>query len=81
MTAIISSSTKAAVKEQLEKLSSVLQYVSFEVVEKMLYSMKSLDLKKFQREFLMLTMFHAEEFQTKVNSLDIDDQIKHTMID
>ena len=47
MTAIIKQSTKAAVKEQLQKLSSVLQYVSFEVVEKMLYSMKSLDLKKF----------------------------------
>lgn len=46
----------------------------------MLYSMKSLDLKKFQREFLMLTMFHAQEFQTKLNSLDIDDSIKQTMI-
>lgn len=69
MTAIINQTTKAEVKEQLNKISSILQYLSFETMESMLYSMKSLNLAKFQTEFLMLTMFHASEFKTKLDAI------------
>lgn len=51
------------------KLSSILQYLSFETIESMLYSMKSLNFAKFQTEFLMMTMFHAAEFKTKLEML------------
>lgn len=64
MTAIINQSTKEAVKEQLAKLSSILQYLSFETMEAMLYQMKTLNLKKLQGEFIMLTQFHAEAFHS-----------------
>ena len=36
-------------------------------MEQMLFSMKSLNLAKFQREFMMLTMFHASEFKVKID--------------
>lgn len=66
MTAVINQAKKAEVKEQLLKISSILQYLSFETMEQMLYSMKSLNLAKFQTEFIMLTMFHANEFKDKI---------------
>ena len=47
LTQVLPREVRDAVKEQLQKISSVLQYVSFEALEKMLYSMKSLNLKKF----------------------------------
>jgi hypothetical protein len=49
-------------------------------MEQMLYSMKSLNLTKFQNEFLMLTMFHASEFKSKVDQMPIDDKVKESMI-
>lgn len=42
--------------------------------------MKSLNLAKFQTEFLMLTMFHAQEFKTKVEQMPLEDHVKETMI-
>ena len=49
-------------------------------MESMLYSMKSLNLAKFQTEFLMLTMFHAGEFKTKIDKMPIEERIKESMI-
>ena len=46
----------------------------------MLYSMKSLNLAKFQNEFLMLTMFHASEFKLKIDLMPIDESVKQSMI-
>lgn len=45
----------------------------------MLYSMKTLNLKKIQHEFLMLAMFHQKEFKSKVDSLPIDESMKERM--
>jgi len=47
----------------------------------MLYQMKSLNIKQFQTEFLMLTIFHAQEFQAKIDRLSrqsqtVDDNLK-----
>jgi len=61
---------KEAVKVQLEKVSSILQYLSFETVESMLLSMKTLNIKQFQTEFLVLTMFHSHEFKSKIDKLE-----------
>ena len=57
-----------------------LQYLSFETMESMLYSMKSLNLAKFQTEFLMLTRFHADEFKAKVQQMPIEDHTRDAMI-
>lgn len=43
----------------------------------MLYQMKSLNLSKFKTEFIMLTVFHAEQFNQKVDKLDVDNEIKN----
>lgn len=67
MTAIINQTTKAEVKAQLQQLSSILQYLSFETMERMLYSMSSFNLTKYKTEFHMLTMFHASEFKSKLD--------------
>ena len=80
MTAIINQTSKAEVKAQLQQISSILQYLSFETMESMLYSMKSLNLPKFQTEFLMLTTFHAHEFKQKVDQMPIEDHIKEAML-
>ena len=55
MTAILNRSDKQKVKEHLKRISNMLQYLSFETIEKMLYDMKALDVSKLQNEFLMLT--------------------------
>ena len=57
-------------------ISSMLQYLSFETIESMLYSMKSLNIKKFQTEFLMLTLFHAGEFSSKIDQMPIEEEMK-----
>ena len=42
--------------------------------------MKSLNLAKFQTEFLMLTMFHASEFKTKIDANpQLSQELKVTM--
>jgi hypothetical protein len=48
MTAIVNTSNKEAAKKQLESISSMLSYLSFEIVEDMLYKMKTLNLAKIQ---------------------------------
>jgi len=63
----------------LQKISSILQYLSFETMESMLYSMKSLNLAKFQSEFIMLTMFHAEEFKRKLDLMPLEPHVKESM--
>ena len=57
----------------------MLQYLSFETMESMLFSMKSLNLGKLQREFLMMTMFHASEFKTKLEAIDLVPHVKQAM--
>lgn len=42
----------------------------------MLYQMKSLNLGKVRKEFIMLTVFHAEQFNISIQRLDIEDEIK-----
>ena len=49
-------------------------------MESMLYSMKSLNLAKYQTEFLMLTMFHATEFKTKLETIPLEEHVKQAMI-
>ena len=48
-------------------------------MESMLYSMKSLNLAKFQSEFIMLTMFHAEEFKRKLDLMPLEPHVKESM--
>ena len=48
-------------------------------MEQMLFSMKSLNLAKFQREFMVLTMFHANEFKAKINQMPLDEHVKISM--
>ena len=48
-------------------------------MESMLYSMKSLNLAKYQKEFLMLTMFHAREFKEKLEQIPLEDHVKQAM--
>ena len=50
-------------------------------MESMLYSMKSLNLAKFQNEFIMLTMFHADEFKHKLDLMPLEPHIKQSMSD
>lgn len=57
-------------------MSSILQYLSFETVESMLYQMKTLKLNKLKEEFLMLTVFHGRKFCTDIDNMDIDESIK-----
>jgi len=49
-----------------------LQYLSFESIEKMIYSMKALNLKKLQHEFLSLSQFHADRVTENIDKIDID---------
>ena len=39
----------------------MLQYLSFEAIEKMLLEMKTLRLDRLEDEFIMLTEFHKEQ--------------------
>ena len=41
------------------KVSSIMQFLSFEMLEKMLYKMATLNLGNLKEEFIMLTVFHA----------------------
>ena len=41
--------------------------------------MKSLNLAKFQTEFIMLTMFHGAEFKAKIEQMPLEPHIKETM--
>ena len=58
MTAIRHQSQKQKVKEHLKRVSNILQYLSFEFLEKMLIEMKTLRLERLENEFLTLTQFH-----------------------
>ena len=80
MTAVLNQTSKAEVKSQLEKISSILQYLSFETMEQMLFSMKTLNLAKLQKEFLMLTMFHASEFKAKVDKMPLEEHTKQSIV-
>lgn len=42
----------------------------------MLYQMKTLNLHKIRKEFLMLTIFHAEQFSIRIGELEVDDMVK-----
>lgn len=42
----------------------------------MLYSMKTLKFEKIRNEFIMLTLFHGEEFCSKIESLSLDPETK-----
>lgn len=72
-------SNKERIKEHLSKVSSILQYLSFETIEAMLYQMKSLNLAKFKTEFVMLTVFHAEQFNLKIQNLEVEEEIRNGM--
>lgn len=80
MTAIRNQSEKERVKEHLQKISNMLQYISFETIEKMLVEMKTLKLHKLQNEFLMLTQFHGENVVRRIQEMDIEPEIKENMI-
>mmetsp|Transcript_13072 Transcript_13072/g.22054 ORF Transcript_13072/g.22054 Transcript_13072/m.22054 type:complete len:152 (-) Transcript_13072:23-478(-) len=80
MTAIIDKGEKQAVKEHLSRLSNMLQYLSFEFVENMLYKMKTLNLKGLHHEFLFLTEFHFQEVQEQLNALDLDSETKNNLL-
>lgn len=68
---------KQRIKEHLSKVSSILQYLSFETMETMLYTMKSLNLGKVRKEFLMLTAFHGHKFCEELERLDgIEEHVK-----
>jgi hypothetical protein len=60
-------------------VSSILQYLSFETLESMLYQMKSLNLSKFKQEFLMLTVFHAHQFNMRIDQLAIEGELKASL--
>jgi hypothetical protein len=53
--------TKQKIKDHLSKVSSIVQYLSFETLETMLMTMKTLNLGRLKKEFLMLTAFHGNK--------------------
>jgi hypothetical protein len=53
--------------------------LSFETIEAMLYSMKTLNLTKLKDEFLMLTIFHGHKFIEDINKMNIDKEIKNNL--
>lgn len=70
MIGIMNQSTKQRIKDHLSKVSSILQYMSFETVETMLYQMKTLNLGRLKKEFLMLTAFHGHKFCDEIATLE-----------
>lgn len=77
MVGIMNQSSKQRIKDHLSKVSSILQYLSFESMETMLYTMKTMNLGKLKKEFLMLTAFHGHKFCDEINSLQgVDDTVK-----
>jgi len=46
----------------------------------MLYQMKSLNISKIRNEFLLLTVFHAEQFSKRIQQLEVEDEIKEGFI-
>jgi hypothetical protein len=71
MTAIINRTEISKIKEHLSRISNILQYISLEIIEKMLNEMKTLKLYKIQKEFLMLTQFHSEKVLEKIPELKV----------
>lgn len=54
-----------------------MQYLSFETMETMLFQMKTLNLAKLRKEFLMLTAFHGHHFCDEITQLEgVDDHVK-----
>jgi len=83
MAGILNRNNKERIKEHLSKVSSILQYLSFESIEKMLYSIKSLDFARIQKEFVVLTVFHSSRFLAEIDKMEVDTEIKenfHSMI-
>jgi len=64
------------VKEHLYSISNILQFLSFESMEKMLYQMKTLNIAQFQNEFLMLTQFHYQRIEAKLDEMEVDEGVK-----
>lgn len=67
-------------KSQLKQISSILQYLSFETIENMLYQMKTLQLAKIQTEFIMLTMYHGQQVRAKLDTLDLKPEVKIALL-
>jgi hypothetical protein len=76
MTAIINRTEISKIKEHLLRISNILQYISLEIIEKMLNEMKTLKLHKIQKEFLMLTQFHSEKVLEKIPELKVGQETK-----
>ena len=77
MVGIMNQSSKQRIKDHLSKVSSIIQYLSFESMETMLYTMKTMNMGKLKKEFLMLTAFHGHKFCDEINSLQgVDDTVK-----
>jgi hypothetical protein len=45
----------------------------------MLYQMKNLNLSRFKIEFIMLTVFHAEQFTRNLDKMEVESEIKESM--
>lgn len=68
---------KQRIKDHLSKVSSILQYLSFETMETMLFQMKTLNLARLKKEFLMLTAFHGHKFCDEIGQLEgVEDHVK-----
>ena len=58
-------------KAQLGQLSGVLQFLSFETLEAMVQKMGRLNTAAVQEEFLMLTLFHNEQYNSALGELNL----------
>lgn len=42
--------------------------------------MKALNISKIRKEFLLLTVFHAEQFSKRIQQLEVEDEIKEGFV-
>jgi hypothetical protein len=76
MTAVINQAEKQAVKDHLRRISNMLQFLSFEFIENLLYKTKTLNFRPLQSEFLLLTEFHAEQTLARLDSMELEEEMK-----
>jgi hypothetical protein len=46
----------------------------------MLYQMKTLNFEKVRNEFIMLTLFHGEQFCEQISTIELDEETKNGFI-
>lgn len=76
MTAIQNSSSRATIKTQLKKISSLVQLLSIETLQEILKSISILSYTELRVEFAQISLMHAQKWNDILNNMNVEDEVK-----